>query len=103
VTCQAARAATSRGHVGISVVSPTPGVNPVPSSQAARSPPSICPALRQGQCPTVDRATLHNTDVIKRKGVLIGAMVVLRNAGELAEPLAADSHGDAAVGQVDVV
>jgi deazaflavin-dependent oxidoreductase (nitroreductase family) len=45
---------------------------------------------------------LHNTDVIKRKGVLIGDMVILRNAGELAEPAVA-GHGDAAVGQVDVV
>jgi hypothetical protein len=27
---------------------------------------------------------LHNTNVIKRKGVLIGDMVILRNAGELA-------------------
>jgi hypothetical protein len=46
---------------------------------------------------------LHNTDVIKRKGVLIGDMVILRNAGEPAEPLAVAGHGDAAVGQVDVV
>ena len=96
-------AAALGGRVGVTVVSPTPGVNPVPSSQAARSPPSICPALRQGQCPAVDRATLHNTNVIKRKGVLIGDMVILRNAGELAEPLAVAGHGDAAVGQVDVV
>ena len=51
----------------------------------------------------MDRATLHNPDVIKRKGVLIGDMVILRNAGELAEPLAVDGHGDAAVGQVNVV
>ena len=36
----------------------------------------------------MDRATLHNADVIKREGVLIGDMVILRNAGELAEPLA---------------
>ena len=51
----------------------------------------------------MDRATFRNTDVIKREGVLIGDMVFLRNAGELAEPLAVDGHGDAAVGQVDVV
>jgi len=46
---------------------------------------------------------LHNTGVIKRRGVLIGDMVILRNAGELAGPLAVAGHGDAAVGQVDVV
>ena len=51
----------------------------------------------------MDRATLHNADVIKRKGVLIGDMVILCNAGELAEPLAVAGHGDAAVGQVNVV
>ena len=51
----------------------------------------------------MDRATLHNADVIKRKGVLTGDMVILRNAGELAEPLAVAGHGDATVGQVDVV
>ena len=46
---------------------------------------------------------MHNADVIKREGVLIGDMVILRNAGELAGPLAVAGHGDAAVGQVDVV
>ena len=45
---------------------------------------------------------MHNTDVIKRKGVLIGDMVFLCSAGELAEPAVA-GHGDATVGQVDVV
>ncbi len=30
---------------------------------------------------TVDRATLHNGDEVKRKGVLIGDMVILRKAG----------------------
>jgi DNA ligase (NAD+) len=32
---------------------------------------------------TVDRATLHNEDEVRRKGVLIGDMVILRKAGEV--------------------
>jgi DNA ligase (NAD+) len=32
---------------------------------------------------TVDRATLHNEDTVKLKGVLIGDMVILRKAGEV--------------------
>ena len=51
----------------------------------------------------MDRATLHDADVIQREGVPIGDMVILRNAGELAEPLAVAGHGDAAAGQVNVV
>src|ERR1700760_186257 len=32
---------------------------------------------------TVDRATLHNPDEVKRKGVLIGDMVILRQGGDV--------------------
>jgi DNA ligase (NAD+) len=32
---------------------------------------------------TVEQATLHNEDEVKRKGVLIGDMVILRKAGEV--------------------
>ena len=32
---------------------------------------------------TVDRATLHNEDEVKRKGVLVGDTVILRKAGEV--------------------
>ena len=32
---------------------------------------------------TVERATLHNQDVVKAKGVLIGDTVVLRKAGDV--------------------
>ena len=47
---------------------------------------------------TVDRATLHNPDEVKRKGVLIGDMVILRKAGdvipEVLGPVAALRTGD---------
>jgi hypothetical protein len=46
---------------------------------------------------------LHNADVIKREGVLIGDMVILRDAGELAGPLAVAGRDDSAAGQVDAV
>ena len=32
---------------------------------------------------TVDRSTLHNADEVKRKGVLIGNMVILRKVGDV--------------------
>jgi DNA ligase (NAD+) len=41
----------------------------------------MAPVLVSGS--TVDRATLHNEDEVKRKGVLIGDTVVLRKAGEV--------------------
>jgi NAD-dependent DNA ligase OB-fold domain len=77
--------------------------NPVAPARRQVHLPRFVPAPRQGQRSTVDRATLHNADVIKRKGVLIGDMVILRNAGELARPLAVAGPGDAAAGQVDIV
>jgi DNA ligase (NAD+) len=47
---------------------------------------------------TVDRATLHNADELKRKDVLIGDMVILRKAGEVIPevlgPVAALRTGD---------
>jgi DNA ligase (NAD+) len=41
----------------------------------------MAPVMVSGS--TVERATLHNEDEVKRKGVLIGDMVVLRKAGEV--------------------
>jgi DNA ligase (NAD+) len=41
----------------------------------------MAPVLVSGS--TVDRATLHNEDEVKRKGVLIGDTVILRKAGEV--------------------
>ena len=41
----------------------------------------MAPVMVSGS--TVDRATLHNEDEVKRKGVLIGDTVILRKAGEV--------------------
>jgi DNA ligase (NAD+) len=41
----------------------------------------MAPVMVSGS--TVERATLHNEDEVRRKGVLIGDMVVLRKAGEV--------------------